>query len=74
MNVDYGGHYKVIIGYDEVDKNPDHDMLIFADPLDLNDGVQDGYNYFPADRFFYMWFDNAGGRRETKQGFLTIRK
>ena len=74
LNVDYGGHYKVIIGYDEVDDNPEHDILIFADPLDLNDGVQDGYNYFPADRFFYMWFDSFKGRNETKQGFLTIQK
>ena len=74
LNVDYGGHYKVIIGYDEVDDNPDHDILIFADPLDLNDGIQDGYNYFPGDRFFYMWFDGFKGRHETKQGFLIIKK
>lgn len=73
-NVDYGGHYKVIIGYDEVDDNPEHDILIFADPLDVNDGVQDGYNYFPADRFFYMWFDNFEGRKKIKQGFLIIKK
>ena len=74
LNVDYGGHYKVIIGYDEVDENPEHDILIFADPLDVNDGVQDGYNYFPADRFFHMWFDCFKGRKETKQGFLVITK
>ena len=74
LNVDYGGHYKVIIGYDEVDKNSNHDIIIFADPLDLNDDVQDGYNYFPADRFFYMWFDCFKGRHETKQGFLIIYK
>jgi len=74
LNCDYGGHYRVIIGYDEVDDNPEHDMLIFADPLDLNDGVQDGYDYFPADKFYYMWFDNFEGREKTKQGFLTIQK
>ncbi|MBQ7307305.1 MAG: C39 family peptidase [Clostridia bacterium] len=56
-NIDYGGHYKVIIGYDEINDNPGEDMLIFADPYDLNDGLDDGYNYFPADRFFYMWYD-----------------
>lgn len=74
LNVDYGGHYKVIIGYDEIDDNPEHDILIFADPLDVNDGVRDGYNYFPADRFFYMWFDGFEGRKKTKQGFLIIKK
>lgn len=74
LNVDYGGHYKVIIGYDEIDDNPEHDILIFADPLDVNDGVQDGYNYFPADRFFYMWPNGFEGRKKTKQGFLIIKK
>ena len=74
LNVDYGGHYKVIIGHDEVDKNFEHDMLIFADPLDINDGNQDGFTYFPADRFFNMWFDNFKGRKETKQGFVIIGK
>ena len=74
LNVDYGGHYKVIIGYDEVDDNPNHDMLIFADPLDINDGREDGYDVFPADRFFYMWFDKFEGRNEVKQGFLVIKR
>ena len=74
LNVDYGGHYKVIIGYDEVDDNPQHDMIIFADPYDKNDDMQDGYNVFPADRFYCMWVDCFKEREELKQGFLIIEK
>lgn len=57
-NVDYGGHYQTIIGYDKVNKNLEEDMLIFADPSDFNDGNKDGITVFPAERFFYMWFDD----------------
>ncbi len=72
-NVDYGGHYRVIIGYDEVSSNKSQDMLIFADPSDFNDGKEDGYNYFPAERFFYMWFDaKCLNKDEKQQPFIII--
>ena len=73
-NCDYGGHYRVLIGFDEVNPdNPSEDIAIFADPSDYNDGCEDGYTYVPAERFFYMWFDD---RRMDKggatQGFVQI--
>lgn len=73
-NVDYGGHYKIIIGYDEQSKSKDEDdMLIFCDPQDVTDEKCDGYNYFPADRFYYMWFDNhCFSKKYRKQPFLYI--
>lgn len=55
-NIDYGGHYKVIIGID-IKENYCDDIIIFADPYDKNDGKTDGYNYFYAERFYNMWFD-----------------
>lgn len=73
-NVDYGGHYKVIIGYDDLGVE-EEDMLIFADPYDRSDGKIDGYNYFPADRFFYMWFDDhCLEKKYRKQPFCVISK
>lgn len=72
-NVDYGGHYKILIGYDEVSDVEEEDVLIFADPSDFNDGREDGYNYFPAERFFYMWFDsNCLAEEERLQPFVII--
>ncbi len=74
-NVDYGGHYKVIIGYDCVNDNSEEDMLIFADPSDFNDGDRDGYTVFPAERFFYMWFDDhCLSPQYRKQPFVAIEK
>ncbi|MBQ7307674.1 MAG: C39 family peptidase [Clostridia bacterium] len=74
-NIDYGGHYKVIIGYDEINENAGEDMLIFADPYDLNDGNNDGYNYFPADRFYYMWLDDHCLENEYKtRPFVVIKR
>ena len=57
-NVDWGGHWRVIIGYDSMDsKNKGDDVLILADPYDTSDHKQDGYNVESAERFYYMWFD-----------------
>lgn len=74
-NVDYGGHYKIIIGYDEVSKNSYEDILIFADSQDINDEEKDGYNIFPADRFYYMWFDDHCLSNEyRKQPFIIVKR
>lgn len=75
-NVDYGGHYRVIIGLDQQSNGIEEDMLIFADPSDLNDcSGQDGYTFFPAHRFYYMWFDdNCLNQDEKKQPFVVIKR
>ena len=57
-NVDWGGHYRVIIGYDSMDTEyGGDDVLLLADPFDLADQIQDGYNVVNAQKFYYMWFD-----------------
>ena len=57
-NIDWGGHWRVIIGYDSLGTgNAGDDVLIMADPYDTTDHTQDGYGVVPAERFFYMWFD-----------------
>lgn len=69
-NVDWGGHWRVIIGYDTMgtDDITSSDVLIMADPYDTADHLQDGYVVVPAEKFFYMWFDShlfaAGDRRQ----------
>ena len=56
--VDWGGHWQVLIGYDTMgtDSVAD-DVLVLADPYDTSDHLQDGYYIFPAERFYYMWYD-----------------
>lgn len=57
---DWDGHWQAIIGYD-TNGTPGigDDIIIFADPYDTSDHWQDGYYYYPAERWFYMWADRA---------------
>lgn len=57
-NIDWGGHWRVIIGYDTMgtDQSAD-DVLILADSYDTADHNQDGYAINPVEKFYYMWFD-----------------
>ena len=59
-NIDFGGHWRVIIGYDTMGTDDvfSDDVIIMADSYDTSDHLQDGYNYTNAERFFYMWFDS----------------
>lgn len=72
-NVDWGGHWKVIIGHDTLgDEAGANDVLLFADPYDTTDHVQDGYGIVPAQRFYYMWFDAQLFReKERRRQWLT---
>lgn len=59
---DWDGHWQAIIGYDN-NGTPEigDDILIFADPYDTSDHMQDGYYYYPLERWFYMWSDLSIG-------------
>ena len=54
---DWGGHWMVVIGYDTMGtEDMIDDVIIFADPYDVTDHKQDGYYWFPAARFYALWF------------------
>lgn len=58
-NVEWGGHWRVIIGYDNMGTESTlDDILIFADPYDTCDHQQDGYAVGNGQKFFSMWFDH----------------
>lgn len=51
---DWGGHWQVIIGYDNMGtETTQDDVLIVADPYDTTDHNQDGYGTYGAERFLY---------------------
>lgn len=57
-NVEWGGHWRVIIGYDTCGTESTlDDVLIMADSCDTSDHHQDGYAINNGERFFSMWFD-----------------
>jgi hypothetical protein len=73
---DWDGHWQVIIGYDN-NGTPEigDDMLIFADPYDTSDHWQDGYYYYPLERWFYMWHDrNIAPKPYQLQPFLVVNR
>lgn len=59
-NVEWGGHWRVIIGYDTMgtDSTLD-DVLIMMDSYDTSDHKQDGYTVNNGERFYAMWFDHS---------------
>lgn len=57
-NIEWAGHWRVIIGYDTMGTaSLGDDVLIMVDPFDTSDHLQDGYTIVSADRFFETWFD-----------------
>lgn len=72
--VDWSGHWQVIIGIDTCGSASHYDdVLIFADPYDVTDHVQDGYYTFPLGRFFGMWQEGPCARKAEpyRQPFVT---
>ena len=58
-NIEWGGHWRVIIGYDSLKTEElGDDVLVFAEPYDTTDAAQDGYSFGSFDRFYSMWFDH----------------
>ena len=73
---DWGGHWQAIIGYDN-NGTPGigDDMLIFADPYDTSDHWQDGYFYYPLERWFYQWSDHSVAPKPYQiQPFIVVDK
>ena len=71
---DWDGHWQAIIGYD-TQGTPGicDDVIIFADPYDTSDSWQDGYYYYPAERWFYMWTDrNVAPKPYQLQPFVVV--
>ena len=55
---DWGGHWVVAVGYDTRNTTSTmDDVIIFADPYDRHDDLEDGIDWFNAERFYYMWYD-----------------
>ena len=73
---DWGGHWQAITGYDN-NGTPGigDDMLIFADPYDTSDHWQDGYYFYPLERWFGMWNDrNIAPKPYQLQPFIVVDK
>ena len=76
-NIEWGGHWRVIIGYDTMGTESTlDDVLIMADAYDTSDHCQDGYAINNGERFYAMWLDEPSGRNEPsfKNIWVTVKK
>ncbi len=71
---DWDGHWQSIIGYDNSGTpGIGDDMLIFADPYDTSDHWQDGYYFYPVERWFAQWNDrNIAPKPFQLQPFIVV--
>ncbi|WP_025784245.1 papain-like cysteine protease family protein [Sporosarcina sp. D27] len=71
---DWDGHWQSIIGYDNNGTTGiGDDMLIFADPYDTSDHWQDGYFFYPLERWFAQWNDrNIAPKPFQLQPFIVV--
>jgi len=74
-SIDWGGHWRVIIGYDTMGTETlADDVLILADSYDTADHFQDGYVVNPVEKFYYMWFDaHMLPKGQNTQQWLTVK-
>lgn len=67
-NVEWGGHWRVIIGYDDMGTaSTQDDTLIMMDAYDVSDHRQDGYTLNNGSRFYAMWFDHSMLPKEQRE-------
>lgn len=70
---DWGAHWQVIIGYDDMGTEyEDDDVIIVADPFDTTDHNQDGYGVYGAERFMYSFtfFDYFSNETHMRDKFF----
>lgn len=73
---DWGGHYSVIIGYDDMGTKDfiDDDVIILADPYDTSDHINDGYTIFSYERFYYQMTIKVFGIENQDLNFIKIKR
>lgn len=74
-NVEWAGHWMVIIGYDDMGTESYlDDVLVFADAYDTSDHCQDGYFTKNFEKYYAEWFD-AGvmSKKESVQQYVTVQ-
>lgn len=58
-NIDWAGHWRVIIGYDTMGtETTADDVIILADSYDTGDHLQDGCVVNSVEKFYYTWYDS----------------
>ena len=73
---DWGGHYSVIIGYDDMGTKDytEDDIIILADPYDTTDHMSDGYTIFSFERYYNQMSIKVFGVPDQDYNFIRLKR
>ena len=76
LSYDWGGHYSVIIGYDDMGTSDyiSDDIIILADPYDTTDHMNDGYTIFNLERYYAQMSLPVFGIKDQDFNFIKIKR
>ena len=76
LSNDWGGHYSVIIGYDDMGTSDyiSDDIIILADPYDTTDHMNDGYTIFNLERYHAQMTLPVFGFEDQDYNFIKIKR
>ena len=76
LSNDWGGHYSVIIGYDDMGTKDylGDDVIILADPYDTSDHMSDGYTIFSYERFYAQMGIKVFNIDDQDYNFIRIKR
>ena len=72
---DWGGHYTVIIGYDDMGTDCfEDDVVIIADPFDCSDHISDGYTIWSYERLYSQMELEILGFADNNYEFIKVKR
>jgi len=75
MSNDLGGHYTVLIGYDDMGNDDiDDGVVIVADPYDTNDHTSDGYAIWSYERLYFQMEVKVFGIPDNNYEFIKVKR
>jgi predicted double-glycine peptidase len=75
LSNDWGGHYTVIIGYDDMGtEGIEDDVVIIADPFDTSDHMNDGYTIWSYERLYYQMEIEVFGIPGNNYDFIKVKR
>ena len=75
LSNDWGGHYTVVIGYDDMGTDDvTDDVVIIADPYDTSDHMDDGYTIWSYERLYSQMPIEVFGIPDNNYYFIKVKR
>ena len=75
LSNDWGGHYTVVIGYDDMGTDDiEDDVVIIADPFDTTDHIDDGYTIWSYERLYFQMVEEVFGIPDNYYYFIKVKR